>query len=181
MTEPTPNPAVANPDIDPALTNGLAQQTQQAPTEQPADVEMADSGSAPTVSIFSNPAPPHSSFQNPTNTPVATSPRLSTPSPTRTSLSPTLRPDRPAYTHHLDARTALCAHPAYNQHDYSADTHARSLVAQLTAPDCASAHAAYSAWESDEGVSESACDAASARGDEASCYCGAGEAVEVVE
>jgi len=47
MAEPSSNPAVANPDIDPALTNGEAQ---QAPTDQPADVEMADSGAAPVVS-----------------------------------------------------------------------------------------------------------------------------------
>ncbi|CAE7000444.1 Dpy-30 multi-domain protein [Pyrenophora teres f. teres] len=41
MAEPSPNPAVQDIDIDPALMNGMAQ---QAPAEQPStDVEMADS------------------------------------------------------------------------------------------------------------------------------------------
>jgi hypothetical protein len=96
MAEPTPNPAVANPDIDPALTNGLAQQAQQAPTEQPADVEMADSGSAPTVSIFPNPVPPHSSFQNPTNTTRSNQPSTLNPKPNQNQprTNPPSRPSR---------------------------------------------------------------------------------------
>ena len=50
MTEPSPNAAAAqNPDIDPAITNGLAQ---QASTEQPADVEMTDSGAVAAVSLY---------------------------------------------------------------------------------------------------------------------------------
>ena len=63
MAEPSLNPAVANADIDPALTNGEAQ---QAPTEQPADVEMADSGAVPAVSFH----PRHHHQKSLTNTPL---------------------------------------------------------------------------------------------------------------
>jgi hypothetical protein len=179
MAESSPTAAaLQNPDIDPTLTNGLAQQTQQAPAEQPADVEMADSGAVPAVSIYTF-SPYTSPPQNTTNTHQATHTRRATranPAPTnRHALAPTQRANRAANTDSRHTRTtirALSPHSTY--------THT-SVVAQLTASDCASAHATHSARQSDEGVLESACDAASARGDEASCYDRAGEAVEVAE
>lgn len=67
------------------------------------------------------------------------------------------------------------------QRPSSTPGHGTRILAQFAAPDGAGAHAADSARESDAGVFESACDAVFARGDEASCDAGAGEAVEVVE
>ncbi|CAN9397993.1 unnamed protein product [Alternaria alternata] len=83
MTEPSPNAAAAqNPDIDPAITNGLAQ---QASTEQPADVEMTDSGAVAAVTTRSrHPIP--SSNRPPTN-----------------------RPNSPANTFNHYARTPICS------------------------------------------------------------------------
>jgi hypothetical protein len=66
MTEPSPNAAAAqNPDIDPAITNGLAQ---QASTEQPADVEMTDSGAVAAVSLYPS-SLKHNNNQKPLLTP----------------------------------------------------------------------------------------------------------------
>ncbi|KAI4701462.1 hypothetical protein J4E81_003202 [Alternaria sp. BMP 2799] len=84
MAEPSHNPAVANPDIDPALTNGEAQ---QAPTEQPADVEMADSGAvpAPTTLDASASTPTH----QPSVQTVPPTPSTSTPAPPSAPTLPT--------------------------------------------------------------------------------------------
>jgi len=74
--------------------------------------------------------------------------------------------------------TISAAHPT---RAHTRPTTTRSVLAQQPAPQCASAHTADSAWEPDEGVSESECYAAFARGDEVSCDDGAGEAAEVAE
>ncbi|KAH6879201.1 hypothetical protein BKA58DRAFT_399168 [Alternaria rosae] len=85
MAELSPNPAVANHDIDPALTNGPAQEAQQAPADQSADVEMADSGSAPAPTTLDASTPAH----QPTVQTVPPTPSTSTPAPPSAPTLPT--------------------------------------------------------------------------------------------
>ncbi|KAL1794643.1 hypothetical protein ACET3X_006459 [Alternaria dauci] len=92
MAEPSPNPAAAqNPDIDPALTNGLAQ---QASTEQSTDVEMTDSGAA-AVAPPAQDSQPQSDLQ-PTAQTVPPTPSTSTPAPPSAPSLPTAPTPTPA-------------------------------------------------------------------------------------
>ncbi|KAI5376189.1 hypothetical protein CC77DRAFT_933078 [Alternaria alternata] len=90
MTEPSPNEAAAqNPDIDPAITNGLAQ---QASTEQPADVEMTDSGAPPAQDTQSQ----AQADLQPTVQTVPPTPSTTTPAPPSAPSLPTVPTPTPA-------------------------------------------------------------------------------------
>lgn len=96
MTEPSPNAAAAqNPDVDPAITNGLAQ---QASTEQPADVEMTDSGAVAAVSLYPSSLKHNDNHKHCTNT--SKPPAQDTQSQAQADLQPTVQtvPPTPSTT-----------------------------------------------------------------------------------
>ncbi|CAN9304258.1 unnamed protein product [Alternaria alternata] len=93
MTEPSPNEAAAqNPDIDPAITNDLAQ---QASTEQPADVEMTDSGAAAAPPAQDTQPQAQADLQ-PTVQTVPPTPSTTTPAPPSAPSLPTAPTPTPA-------------------------------------------------------------------------------------
>ncbi|CAN9369240.1 hypothetical protein CUC08_Gglean008034 [Alternaria sp. MG1] len=93
MTEPSPNAAAAqNPDIDPAITNGLAQ---QASTEQPADVEMTDSGAVAAPPVQDTQSQAQADLQ-PTVQTVPPTPSTTTPAPPSAPSLPTAPTPTPA-------------------------------------------------------------------------------------
>ncbi|CAN9343306.1 unnamed protein product [Alternaria alternata] len=93
MTEPSPNAAAAqNPDIDPAITNGLAQ---QASTEQPADVEMTDSGAVAAPPAQDTQSQAQADLQ-PTVQTVPPTPSTTTPAPPSAPSLPTAPTPTPA-------------------------------------------------------------------------------------
>ena len=140
MAEPSPNPALQDIDIDPALMNGLAQQPS---IEQPStDVEMADSN-APQVgkqvadkhlSLKADHPPAHNRFR------PALPPTYCTNTTPDTFASPS-------------SSCPICTHTSY-----CADTHA-GIIAKLTTSTCSSAHATDPARQPDESISEPARDA----------------------
>jgi hypothetical protein len=146
---------MAEPAVDPALqlTDPALQPAAQEPTplangtSAPADIEMADSQPIHDLKPFQE----------------VSHPALpSAPSTTVPNNSPATRP-RSTHTR---------AHP-------TSTTTPSSILAQQPTPQRAGpagAHAADTAWQSDAGVLEPECDAASARGDEAFGDDGAGEA-----